>query len=177
MTLSTIEIRGLVEASMLDWPGKLAMVVFLPGCNLRCPYCHARDILGHPDASESIPVDKTLEFLSQMDGWIDGVVISGGEPTLHPQLPLLAAEIKARGFAVKIDTNGTRPHVIESLISERLIDAIAVDIKAPLDYRYIELTRTAFDLDDLRRTISLVMNFVPRLRVPHDRHACSSRPL
>jgi len=156
MRLSGVEIKGLVEASLLDWPGKLATVIFLPGCNLRCRYCHARDLVSGGRSIESIPLEKTLEFISQMDGWIDGVVISGGEPTLKPELPAIAREIHALGFKVKLDTNGTRPGVLQNLIEDGLIDAVAMDVKAPLDYRYFEVAGAVFDLSDIRKSIDII---------------------
>ena len=152
-----VQIKGLIEASLIDWPGRLATVVFLPGCNLRCRYCHAKALVLGVNDIESIPLEKTLEYLSQMEGWIDGVVISGGEPTLQPHLPSLAAEIKSRGFAVKLDTNGTRPEVIEHLVSHRLVDAVSMDVKAPLDYRYAELAGTSLDLDSIRASIAFLI--------------------
>jgi len=156
MSLASVEIKGLVEASLLDWPGRLATVVFLPGCNLRCRYCHAKALVTGAGSVECIPLDAVLEYVSQMEGWIDGVVISGGEPTLHPHLPSLAAEIKSRGIAVKLDTNGTRPEVIEYLAAEKLIDAVSMDVKAPLDYRYLEIAGSAVDLDSIRRSIAFL---------------------
>jgi pyruvate formate lyase activating enzyme len=152
----TVEIKGLIEASLIDWPGKLATVVFVPGCNLRCRYCHARDLVTNSGAIEPISAETVFEYLRTMDGWIDGVVISGGEPTLYPDLPRLAAEIKAMNLAVKLDTNGTRPRVLEYLIREGLIDAVSMDVKAPLDTRYFDVTQTVFDLDDLKASISVV---------------------
>lgn len=157
MPAGVVEIKGLIEASLIDWPGRLATVVFLPGCNFRCGYCHARALLA-PGSIESIPLEKTLDYIRDMEGWIDGVVISGGEPTLDRGLPALAAEFKSRGMAVKLDTNGTRPDVIEYLAAERLIDAVSMDVKAPLDYRYFEITGTVFDLSSVKRSIGFLMD-------------------
>lgn len=158
MLLKTVRIKGLVETSLIDWPGRLASVVFLPGCNLRCLYCHARDIILGAQACESIPLDAVLEMLSEQDGWLDGVVISGGEPTLCPGLGRLCEEIKIRGLAVKLDTNGTRPEIIKDLIEKGLIDAIAMDVKAPLDHRYLEITQTIFGLRRIAESIDIIMN-------------------
>lgn len=153
----TVEIKGLIETSLIDWPGKLATVVFVPGCNLRCRYCHARDLVLNGADMDGISTGRVFEYLRAMDGWIDGVVISGGEPTLYDGLPKLAGRIKARGMAVKLDTNGTRPRVLEYLIREGLIDAVSMDVKAPLDTRYFDVTQTVFDLDDLKRSIAIIM--------------------
>ena len=158
MLLKTVRIRGLVETSLLDWPGRLASVVFLPGCNLRCRYCHARDIILGARAGESIPLESVLETLAEQDGWLDGVVISGGEPTLCPGLGRLCEEIRDLGLAVKLDTNGTRPRVVRELIDDGLIDAVAMDVKAPLDYRYLQITQTVFGLRRIAESIELIMN-------------------
>ena len=158
MSLDTVEVKGLIEASLIDWPGKVATVVFLPGCNLRCRYCHARELVLAGASMESISIDRTLDFVAQKQGWIDGVVISGGEPTLHKELPRLAARIKSMGLAVKLDTNGTRPRVIENLIAGRLVDAISMDVKAPLDYRYFQVARRVVNLWDLRASINAIRN-------------------
>jgi len=158
MLLKTVKIKGLVESSLIDWPGRIATVVFLPGCNLRCCYCHARDIiLGAAYSVESIPIDTVLELVSDMQGWVDGVVISGGEPTLSPGLPRLCSEIKERGLPVKLDTNGTRPNTLKALIEGGLIDAVTMDVKAPLDYRYLEITRTVFGVKRIARSIDIIM--------------------
>jgi len=158
MLLKTVRIESLVETSLLDWPGRLATVIFLPGCNLRCRYCHARDLILGARRGESIPLDDVLEMLAGQEGWLDGVVVSGGEPTLCPGLPRLCEEIKRRGFAVKLDTNGTRPQVLRRLIEDGLVDAIAMDVKAPLDYRYLEITQTIFGVRKIAESIDIIMN-------------------
>ncbi len=159
MPIEAVRIKGLVESSLIEWPGKLASVVFLPGCNLRCRYCHSRDIIiGGASAIESIPVAGVLEMVADMKGWIDGVVLSGGEPTICPDIEDLCRHIKSRGLAVKLDTNGTRPRVIQSLIRKGLIDAVAMDVKAPLDYRYLEITQTIFGVRKIAASIDVIMN-------------------
>lgn len=158
MLLNTVRIKGLVESSLLDWPGRIATVIFLPGCNFRCRYCHARDIiLGGASLLESIPLDVVLGHIADMKGWLDGVVISGGEPTICPELDELCARIKNCGVPVKLDTNGSHPEVLESLIERGLIDAVAMDVKAPLDYRYLQLTQTVFGLRRIERSIEVIM--------------------
>ena len=158
MLLKTVRIKGLVESSLLDWPGRVATVIFLPGCNFRCRYCHARDIiLGGASPLESIPLDAVLGHVADMKGWLDGVVISGGEPTTCPELDELCVRIKDCGVPVKLDTNGSHPEVLESLIERSLIDAVAMDVKAPLDYRYLQLTQTVFGLRRIERSIEVIM--------------------
>lgn len=122
-------ILGLQKMTLLDFPGKIACTVFLGGCNFRCPFCHNAS-LAMPDGSgDAISVDDFLAFLDARRGRLQGVCISGGEPTLHPDLPELIAEIKSRGFAVKLDTNGTNPEMLLSLINDGLLDYVAMDIK------------------------------------------------
>ncbi|HJX60180.1 MAG TPA: radical SAM protein, partial [Thermodesulfobacteriota bacterium] len=101
------EIKGFLETSFLDWPGKLCSVLFLPRCNFRCPYCHNHPLVLHPERYASIPLEDVLGRLQSFRGWIDGVCITGGEPTLERGLPHLIHELKGQGFSVKLDTNGS----------------------------------------------------------------------
>ena len=121
-------ISGLQKMTLLDYPGKVACTVFLQGCNFRCPFCHNSDLLGK-DGPETIPVDTLLAFLKKRVGLLDAVCITGGEPTLQKGLPDLIRQIKALGFLVKLDTNGSRPAVLKALAEEKLIDYVAMDIK------------------------------------------------
>jgi len=153
--IATAKVKGLVEVSLLDWPGRVATVLFLPGCNFRCRYCHAGDLL--EDGGEFLPLEGIFDYISRQEGWIDGVVLSGGEPTLHPGLGDLAREIKSRGLGVKLDTNGTMPGVLRALLDERLLDGVSMDVKAPLDGRYSRITQTEPDLDAVSESIDLLM--------------------
>jgi len=149
-------IAGYHPTTLIDWPGRLAAIVFLPRCNLRCPFCHAGPLLGDP--AEVVPLDDVLAHLAGRDDWLDGVVICGGEPTLWPSLPDLCRRFREVGLGVKLDTNGTRPEMVEGLLADGLVDAVAMDVKAPLDARYGEATGTAeVDLDAVRRSIALLM--------------------
>ncbi len=131
-----IEIKGFLETSFVDWPGKICSVLFLPHCNFRCPYCHNHPLVFHPDQYRSIPLEDVLERLRSFRGWIDGVCITGGEPTLHPWLPCLIRDLRAAGgdsLRVKMDTNGSHPEILKALIDEGLLDYVALDIKGPLE--------------------------------------------
>jgi len=148
-------IAGYHPTTLLDWPGRLAAIVFLPRCNFRCPFCHAGHLLGDPP--ETIPLEAVLAHLAEREGWLDGVVICGGEPTLWPALGGLCRRFRDAGLAVKLDTNGTRPDVLASLLADGLVDAVAMDVKAPLDARYARAAGVeAVDLDALRRSIALL---------------------
>ena len=121
-------ISGLQKMTLLDFPGKVACTVFLQGCNFRCPFCHNSDLLGS-DGPEPIPVETLLAFLKKRVGLLDGVCITGGEPTLQRDLPDLLRQIKALGYLIKLDTNGNRPDVLKALVEEGLVDYVAMDIK------------------------------------------------
>ena len=152
-----IEIKGFVETSFLDWPGKICSVLFLPGCNFRCPYCHNHPLVFHPSQFTSIPLKDILQRLHAFKGWIDGVCLTGGEPTLHADLPLLIHQIKERGFPVKLDTNGSNPEMLENLINKKEVDFIAMDVKAPLDlFSYQRSTGLSIDLGLISKSIEIL---------------------
>jgi pyruvate formate lyase activating enzyme len=150
-------IRGFIESTLLDWEGRIASEIFLPGCNLRCPFCHAGHLVTHPDVLESIPLDAVTGYIDEQDGWIEGVVIGGGEPTLHDRLPDLIAELRRHGVGVKLDTNGTRPEVLEHLLTDGLVAMVSMDIKAPFDERYSLATAVEVDLGAVRRSVELLI--------------------
>lgn len=122
-------IAGLQKMTLLDFPGKVACTVFLKGCNLRCPFCHNSELFtGKPETL--METDAFLKFLSSRQGLLDGVCVSGGEPTLQPGLPALLEAIKALGYGVKLDTNGCRPQVLQCLVERGLVDYVAMDVKS-----------------------------------------------
>ena len=128
-----VNIKGFLETSFLDWPGQVASVIFLAGCNFRCPFCHNHGLVLNHQEYPSLNWPDIRERLLKFNGWIDGVVISGGEPTLSPGLPDLMREIREMGFMVKLDTNGSRPETVQALIDEGLVQHVAMDVKSPLD--------------------------------------------
>jgi len=148
-------IAGYHPTTMIDWPGRLAAIVFLPRCNLRCPFCHAGPLLADP--VETIPPQGILEHIASRGGWIDGVVICGGEPTLWESLPALCETFRRAGLAVKLDTNGTRPECLADLVEAGLLQAVAMDLKAPPDERYHQACGTTVDLDAVGRSIDFLM--------------------
>jgi pyruvate formate lyase activating enzyme len=128
-----VEIAHLQPLSLLDYPGKVSAVIWTVGCNLRCPFCYNAELV-LPKLGAVLPrlsVTGVLARLEERAKLLDGVVVSGGEPTLHPDLPALLREVRALGFLVKLDTNGTRPEVLRSLVDEGLVDYVALDVKAP----------------------------------------------
>jgi pyruvate formate lyase activating enzyme len=146
---------GIQKNSFIDFPGKISAVLFLSGCNFQCPYCHNPELIkGRSDCSTFF--NETLDFLKKRKGLLDGVVISGGEPTIHKELFILCEKLKSSGFPVKIDTNGSRPHVIQKLMKEGLIDYIAMDIKTDPS-NYISFTNRGFNPKDILKSIQIIM--------------------
>jgi len=126
-----MKIKGFIGVSLIDWDGKVSSVIFLPSCNLRCPFCYNTKLVLQSSQMPTVPLEKILNYLKKNRGWIDGVVITGGEPTIHKDLPTLCQEIKKLDFLLKLDTNGTNPKMIRTLIDKGLIDYVAMDVKAP----------------------------------------------
>ena len=130
--MTSLTVAGLQKTSLIDYPGRVSCVVFLTGCNFRCPYCHNPELaLGRYPAR--IALAELSAFLAKRLTLLDGVVITGGEPTLHAELPVLCRHIRDMGLAVKLDTNGTHPQMLEELIREGLLDYVAMDLKTALD--------------------------------------------
>ena len=123
-----LRIVGLQKLTLLDFPGKVACTVFLGGCNFRCPFCHNGQLLGF-DGAEVMSREDFFAFLQGRSGLLDGVCVTGGEPTLSAGLPDFLGKIKALGFAVKLDTNGSRPEVLRALLQKGLVDYVAMDVK------------------------------------------------
>ncbi len=124
-----MKICGLQKTTLLDYPGHVAATVFTGGCNFRCPFCHNSDLLGN-DAPPAFTEDEIIRFLRKRVGILEGVAITGGEPTLQPDLREFILRVREFGFRIKLDTNGYRPEVLKSLVNEGLIDYVAMDIKA-----------------------------------------------
>lgn len=159
-----MKIGGIVPFSLCDFPGRVAAVVFTQGCNFRCPYCHNGALIAEESASEKhVAEEDVLRFLRSRVGALDGVVVSGGEPTLQPDLPQFAREVKAMGYALKLDTNGSHPDVLRILLETRQIDFVAMDLKAPL-HRYVEVAGAAVAPSALRDSIDLIA----RSQLPHE---------
>ena len=152
---------GLQKNSLIDYPGKVCCVLFLAGCNFNCPYCHNPGLVkGCPKYPASLGEKRVYEFLDRRKEFLDGVVISGGEPTLEKDLPSLCNKIQRIGYPVKLDTNGSRPGVIRRLIDEGLVDYIAMDIKTD-PFQYPLLIRKDFDPDLIFKSIQVIMESAP----------------
>ena len=151
-------IKGFIENTLIDWPGRIAAEIFLPGCNFRCPFCHAVHLVLQPNELESIQFESIRQYLAKRTDWIDGVVISGGEPTICDGIGELVDAMGELGFPVKLDTNGSQPDVLEGLIKGATVQAVSMDIKAPLDERYNKLAGVEVDLGAIRRSIDLLLS-------------------
>jgi len=155
----TYPIKGFNPHTFIDWEGKLAAVIYLPGCNFRCPFCHSSSLVLKPESLTTIPFEHVERFLDEKEGWIDAVIVGGGEPTLYSQLPLLLKDIKNMDLLVKLDTNGTNPLMLKDIIDKQLVDYVAMDIKAPLNKDKDErITRMEVDIEAIRRSIKILLD-------------------
>ncbi|MDI7252515.1 MAG: anaerobic ribonucleoside-triphosphate reductase activating protein [Actinomycetota bacterium] len=152
------EIRGVLPSSMIDWPGKICAVVFLAGCNFRCPYCHNPELVEEAGGKEAVAWEDLAAYLEDRAGWIDGVCITGGEPTIHADLPALCRRLKALGLEVKLDTNGSRPRVLYRLLEEELVDCVAMDLKTSLD-RYPALAGRPLDVQAISESAGIIVSW------------------
>jgi len=150
-----MHVKGWVKSSLLDYPGKIAASLFCGGCNFRCPHCHNADLVLHPDQQPDLPSDQIWDFLSRRHGLLDGVAISGGEPTLQTDLLPFARRVREMGFLVKLDTNGYRPDVLEAMLDAGLVDYVAMDVKAPL-IKYDQAAGVAVDVKRIQHSMALL---------------------
>ncbi len=149
-------IRGILPSSMLDWPGKICSVLFLAGCNFRCPYCHNPELLKVGSSEDNIAWEGIEHYLAERRGWIDGVSITGGEPTLHADVPLLCERLRKLGMAVKLDTNGSHPRLLAEILSQGLVDFVAMDLKTALQ-RYPEVVRAPVDPSAIGESLDMII--------------------
>lgn len=149
-------IGGFQKLSLIDYPGKVASVVFTQGCNFRCPFCHNRELVIPSDFRTPIPEEEVISFLFKRQEKIQGVVVTGGEPTIQPDLLPFLRKIKDLGYLVKLDTNASRPQVISQLLTENLVDFFAVDIKASQEH-YPELAGVEVSIPDIRQSVDLIL--------------------
>lgn len=149
-----MEISGLIKNSFVDYPANIACVVFTAGCNMNCWYCHNHNLIN--EQKGEIDEQYVLDFLVERKNFLDGVVVTGGEPTLQPDLENFITKIKQMGLKVKLDTNGTNLEVVKSLVNKNLLDYIAMDIKAPIE-KYNVIT-TVPDLKEIEKSINYIKN-------------------
>ncbi|MCP4652484.1 MAG: anaerobic ribonucleoside-triphosphate reductase activating protein [Candidatus Omnitrophica bacterium] len=150
-----MKIGGFKKFSLIDYPGKISAVVFTQGCNYRCSYCHNPELVYPELFNSQIPPDDIFSFLSQRKGMLEGVVITGGEPLLQPELTHFIHKIRNLGFLVKLDTNGSAPDKLFELLSSEFLDYVAMDIKAPFD-KYHLVSGCEVNLADIKKSIRMI---------------------
>lgn len=152
-----MKICGLNKTTLLDYPGKVAATIFLGSCNFRCPFCHNSSLVLHASREPEISREEVLSFLKKRKGILEGVCITGGEPTLSPELGDFLQEIRDLGYPVKLDTNGSRPETLKELVSKGVVDKIAMDIKACPE-NYGNLAGLLYpDLDSIGKSVDFLM--------------------
>jgi len=149
-------IGGFQKFSLIDFPGRVAAVVFTRGCNFRCPYCHNPQLVEPVTGGAAVSEEAVLSFLGTRVGKLAGVTVTGGEPTIQPDIEEFLAKLKALGFAVKLDTNGSAPRVLERILRAGLMDYVALDLKAS-PARYAEVAGVPVEVEDLRASIQAVV--------------------
>jgi len=151
-------VRGFIETSFVDWKGCLASVIFLGGCNFRCPFCHNRDLVLNPGGIEEVPIEYIVATIRKYRAqWVDRIVVTGGEPTIHKNLYRLMGLLKSEGMKVKLDTNGSNPALVRGLVSDGLVDYIAMDVKGPMD-RYSRWCGINVDDRKVQESIEFIMS-------------------
>ena len=150
-------IHGFNKTTLLDYPGHLAATIFFGGCNFRCPFCHNATLVLSPNSQPIIPEDVIFETLNNRLGILEGVCITGGEPTLYPNLIPFIEKIKALGLLVKLDTNGTNPDLLHELISKKQIDYVAMDIKNSKDKYAVTIGLPTAPIKEISESISILL--------------------
>jgi pyruvate formate lyase activating enzyme len=158
-----MKIGGLQKVSLIDYPGKICAIIFTQGCNFRCPYCHNPELVDPKSYQACLTQKGILEFLSTRTGKLDAVAITGGEPTLQDDLVPFIRRIRKLGFAVKLDTNGSKPEVLALLLKEKLLDFIALDVKASAE-KYSSVVNAPVRVEDIRQSIRLAI----KSKIPHE---------
>lgn len=150
-------INGFQKLTILDYPGKVACIVFTPGCNFRCPFCHNASLVTHIDKETYIDADEVLAYLKKRQGLLDGVVITGGEPLLQNGIEEFIAEIKSLGYSVKLDTNGSFPEKLISIVEKGLVDYVAMDIKNSKEKYGMTVGVEDFDITPIEKSVDFLL--------------------
>lgn len=153
-----MQIHGFNKSTLLDYPKHLAATIFVGGCNMRCPFCHNASLVLQPDTQPVISQVEVLSYLKKRTNILEGVCITGGEPTLYPELPDLIKNIKNLGFKIKLDTNGTNPTLLKSLVEQRLIDYVAMDIKNSIEHYSLSCGKPNFNLTSVKESVAFLLS-------------------
>lgn len=152
-------IKGLQKLTLLDYPGKMACTVFTAGCNFRCPFCHNASLVTSID-DERISEEEFFKFLEKRQGILEGVCVTGGEPTLQPDLKEFLEKIKALGYSVKLDTNGYRPEVLKDVVNSGVVDYVAMDIKNSQSKYAMTCGLDSLDISKINESVEFLMSGV-----------------
>ncbi|MDD3278401.1 MAG: anaerobic ribonucleoside-triphosphate reductase activating protein [Lachnospiraceae bacterium] len=155
-----MQIHGFQKLTLLDYPEKVACTVFFGGCNFRCPFCHNGNLVLHPGDEPLIAEEEIWELLEKRRGVLDGVCVTGGEPTLEPDLPAFLTKIKSYGYLVKLDTNGYRPEVLKELVLDGLVDYVAMDIKNAPDRYALTAGVPGLDMTKIQESVEYLLTGV-----------------
>ncbi len=153
-----MQIHGFNKSTLLDYPKHLAATIFLGGCNLRCPFCQNASLVLRPGSQPLHPEEEVLAYLKKRVHILEAVCITGGEPTLYPELPVFLHKIKALGYKIKLDTNGLNPSMVNNLISSQLIDYVAMDIKNSPEHYPVTAGAPELDLGPIQETADMLIN-------------------
>lgn len=165
-----IKINSLIKTSFVDFPDKISAVIFTQGCNFKCPYCHNPQLISFNSQSNILP-DEIISFLEKRKNILDGVVICGGEPTLQKDLPFFLKAIKNIGYNIKLDTNGSNPQMLSELISQKLIDYVAMDLKVSFD-KYSTVVQYK-SIKNIKQSLFLLQNS----QLPHEIRTTTVKPI
>lgn len=149
---------GMQKMTLLDYPGYVACTLFTGGCNFRCPFCHNALLVLDLDENYTIPEDEVLAFLKKRQGLLDGVCVTGGEPLINKDIGDFLSKVKELGFKIKLDTNGTNPALLKELVSQKLVDYVAVDIKNSPEKYAETVGLKSFDMSTINETVNFLMN-------------------
>ncbi|MCI6043420.1 anaerobic ribonucleoside-triphosphate reductase activating protein [bacterium] len=151
-----VKIHGFNKLTLLDYPGRLACTIFLGHCNFRCPFCHNAGLVLAPEKEPVIPLEEVLGTLKKRKGILDGVCITGGEPTMSAHLPEFIERIKELGYSVKLDTNGSNPKMLKSLVERKMLDYVAMDIKNSPQKYSMTTGMTQLNLDAIHESVEFL---------------------
>ncbi|MFZ5955602.1 MAG: anaerobic ribonucleoside-triphosphate reductase activating protein [Nanoarchaeota archaeon] len=152
------EIKGFIPNSLVDWDGKVSSVIFLANCNFRCKFCSNKELVLEPAKLKNIQFEEVEKFLEKSTGFIDGIVISGGEPCIHSNLIGLLRKLRKFSFQIKIDTNGSYPEILKQILNENLADYIAMDIKTNFE-EYASITNSDLNIEKIKESIEIIKKF------------------
>ena len=156
--------RGLEKFSLVEWPGKMAAIIFTGGCNFRCPFCHNPELVNGLDKTPFYPWGEIEKFLDRKKDWIDAIMITGGEPTIHQDLPLILKKIKERGYLAGLATNGSNPEMLEKIIKDNIVDRICLDIKSCPQKYHLATGQKEFDFTPVKKSVDSVI----KSSIPHE---------